>query len=172
VGRTLGSVSVLLLPLLLVAGCAYGIRGLADDDDVLGRWNGEAMPFEPGSTGTATGLSTTSTAGATTGSTTTTSYPTTGSATGSSCDNTGDCSSCANCSTAGECGVAADGCFYDDDCNSFVGCLGGCSEESCFDGCVSLHATGYKLYLILVECAFCDACPVDCAADSQGLCSP
>jgi hypothetical protein len=51
-------------------------------------------------------------------------------------------------------------------------CLDQCVDETCANGCVSQYPIGVALYEVLIDCAFCDACPVDCTYENQGRCSP
>jgi hypothetical protein len=162
--------------LAALAGCAYG---LTDDEDDLGDGFGNLESHDgqagDGGEGNATaaggsGGATTTTTTTTTAATTTAATTTSGSGGGSSCDMHGDCGTCLDCATTSTCANEIDACFADTECNAFVTCLNGCADDVCADACAQAHPAGTTLYMIATECAFCTACPADCAAEGQGLC--
>ncbi len=160
-----------MVVMLGVAGCAYGISfdsNLDEDESFVGQ-GGALQATSSVTTSATTSVPTTTSSSTTTSSTTTSSSTTTGSS--SSCDLQGDCFSCANCSIGGQCAKQFSDCTSNSDCTSFLNCLSSCQDETCANNCSAQYATGFKLYMIMTACAFCDACPVDCQADSQGLCN-
>jgi hypothetical protein len=75
-----------------------------------------------------------------------------------------------NCSTSSTCAAPANNCLSNQDCVDFLDCIQLCMDESCTNTCVSTHPTGSNLYFLLMDCAMCTACPVDCALEGQGFC--
>lgn len=165
-----GVAGVCWLGLVLVFGCAHGVTDRFDDDSLS--LSGPGCT-DSTTTTTSTATSTSGTTTTTTTTTTTSTWSTTSTTTGgSACDTQGDCYACANCSTAGVCAADADACLTDVDCQDLLGCLETCFDQVCADDCASAYPAGAQLYMQLTQCAFCDACPVDCALENQGLCSP
>jgi hypothetical protein len=145
-------------------GCAHGVMDMTES-------------ASDGLTGDDCGGScnTTSTSSSTHSTTTTTTTNTTSTSTtsgGSACDNRGSCDACANCAIGDSCSAQWQSCAADTDCSAFLDCLSGCADDTCANDCATAHPTGMDLYMQMVQCALCDACTVDCAAEGQGLCSP
>jgi hypothetical protein len=103
------------------------------------------------------------------------------------CDDTGVCqdqdqdptNDCISCAFAGECADELNACGVEPDCctpqpdgscgaDSFVGCIGACQDQACFDACAQDHQTGALLYNELTICAICDQCPIDCDGPGSG----
>ncbi len=160
-----------LLAVAMGVGCADGLGpddfpASDDDDGDIGPGAGGAPPHETTTT------TTTSTTASTTTTTTTTTSASVGPSSGSGgvCDNSGDCGSCANCSLGQSCAGEMNACFSDADCSALIDCLGDCFDEVCANACADAHPSGMQLYMAMTMCAFCDACPSDCAVEGQGLC--
>lgn len=148
----------------LAVGCAQGMTG-DDDDGNKGKW--PIASGDGGAGGTANGgassvSSTTSTGHAASSSSS--------GAGGSGCDGQGDCNTCANCSLTNVCAAEVNACTANVDCTDYVDCLSLCQDQPCLDACASQHPTGVTLYMAVAECAFCTACPLDCAIEGQGVC--
>ncbi len=61
-------------------------------------------------------------------------------------------------------------CTNSQECLDFWTCLDNCTDQTCAQNCSNQYTAGYLLYFYLIECAFCNACPSDCANEGQGLC--
>lgn len=89
----------------------------------------------------------------------------------SACDNRGDCYECANCSLSYDCAYEADACMNSVECSDFLDCIYDCYDDACMNACASQYPSGVNLYIQMTDCAFCDACPVDCQYENQGMCT-
>lgn len=158
-----------LLAVALGVGCANGLG----PDDFPSSDDDDGTSTDPGSGGALPNQTTTTTTTTTTTSTTTTTTTTSvgpSSGSGSTCDNSGDCGTCANCSLNQACAAEMNACFNDPDCSAFIDCLNNCFDEVCANACADTYPNGVNGYMALTVCAFCAACPNDCAVEGQGLC--
>lgn len=147
---------------LCLSACAYGITredNHRDSDRSLSTGGGGAGGASASSSSVA---SVSSTAASSVVSST---------SSGMGCDGHGDCAGCMNCSVGNECATEANNCLADQDCADFLDCIQPCMDQTCMDACAQQHPSGFNLYMILTECAMCDACPVDCAVEGMGLCT-
>lgn len=96
-----------------------------------------------------------------------------GGGTSSACDNSGSCgdaaSGCTGCALAGNCAAASDSCLNSADCLGFLDCVGACLDQACYDGCASAHPSGAAAYDALLQCIYCQECPVDCDPANLGV---
>lgn len=92
---------------------------------------------------------------------------------GSLCDNSGACgdqgTGCTACALAGNCQAANDACLNGQDCLDFLGCVGACSDQTCYDACVVANPVGAGLYDAILQCVYCQECPVDCVPANLGI---
>jgi hypothetical protein len=169
----LTKVGLVALGLTMTAwGCAYGI---VESDDV--EEGGALLPIcdcpDPGpcpstlsSTTSGTGAGGSGAGGEDAG----TGGEDAGTGGSSSCDNRGDCYECANCSLNYDCAAEANACMNSVDCTDLMDCLYACGDDACMNACANQYPTGMNLYMQMTTCAFCDACPIDCQVEGQGLC--
>lgn len=158
-------------------GCAYGIMGESDESTDEGAQGITCEVCNDTSTSTATRWTGGSVGGGGTGAGGTGAGGTGAGGTGaggtgggSTCDQSGDCMTCANCSLSGMCAGTANTCMADAECSDLLDCLSACYDDVCANECFNRFPNGTTLYMAMTECAFCDACPVDCQYESQGLC--
>jgi hypothetical protein len=150
------------------------------EDDGGGGAGGAPQPSSgPGQTKGPTTVSTksVSTTGPTTGPTTVqTVGPTTTNqqssisvvSTGSSMCDSGDCSSCQECSFNGPCSLEAQACSNNPECIDFINCISECFDQACYDECSMQYAGGMDDYYNLAICVICDACYFSCDGQSSG----
>jgi len=152
-------------------GCAHGVFDPTESssDGLSETACGDSCTTTSSSTTTAT-TSTWTTTSTTSSTTSTTSATTTTSSDG--CDNRGSCDACANCAITVDCSAQWDGCMANTDCSAFMDCLSGCADDTCANDCATTYPAGMDLYMQMVTCAMCQACPNDCQSEGQGLCSP
>jgi predicted chitinase len=90
------------------------------------------------------------------------------------CDNSGDCyGSCYICAIEGPCLAEETACMNSSDCAALVDCIDPECDEApdwgdCYTQCASLYPGGVAYIEAMWDCIYCDACPVDCAADADG----
>ena len=162
-----------MLTFAVIAGCANGLGPedfpATDDDDDGQAAAGAAAPVfrRPDPV-----HQTTSSSSSSTTSSTATSGPTSSASGGGVCDNSGDCYQCANCSLNNSCTGELNACMNDPDCTAFMDCLSACVDEICANDCANTYPNGVNGYMNMTVCAFCNACPNDCAFEGQGLCTP
>ncbi|MFO0761414.1 MAG: hypothetical protein U0359_33355 [Byssovorax sp.] len=174
---------VLSISTLGALGCAHGLNApdLTDDgQNPLVGADGTGGSGGSGGSGSATGsgagggcgsgTSTTTTTTSTTTSTTTTTTTTSTSSGGGVCDGSGDCGTCGNCAINGACFNETSACFNDPDCSGLVDCLQTCQDDACANACAESRPAGVDLYMNLITCVLCVACPVDCQGPSSGAC--
>jgi len=87
------------------------------------------------------------------------------------CDGSGACSSCVQCASQSACAAEADKCMQTPDCAQIAECVASCGAQDCIDKCVLSFPNGSPELDALAQCAVCDQCPVDCAAQTK-LCAP
>ena len=83
-----------------------------------------------------------------------------------------DCDACTQASTSGQgaCVPQVNTCLNTPDCEALLQCFNGCgNSQTCLQGCVNDHPSGYNVYLDIFECV----CDVGCADECAGepLCS-
>ena len=123
-----------------------------------------------GGIGGGTGGNTGGTGGATT---ITSSTITTTSTVPSPCDNTGECgdgeTGCLACALEGPCEESYFACVDSGSCIDFSNCFFECNgAPGCEEECSMSNPEGAQLYVALLDCAFCDACPNDCTGYGLG----
>lgn len=91
---------------------------------------------------------------------------------GGTCDASNDCSTCGNCSLAALCEPPMTACETDPSCSALLDCLSTCADQTCADDCAAQNPDGQAGYMALVTCVLCDACPVSCGGESMGACGP
>lgn len=92
------------------------------------------------------------------------------------CDNSGNCGDsevgCTACALEGACASANDACATGQDCLDFLGGVGSCQEQGCYDACVTAYPSGAASYDNLITCIYCQQCAVDCDPTSLGVACP
>ncbi|MBL9026884.1 MAG: trypsin-like serine protease [Myxococcales bacterium] len=80
-----------------------------------------------------------------------------------------NCDDCFNSATQpnGACGSQYTACGNNQDCVDFATCINACTTDSCIQGCVNAHPTGYDLYVAIIDCG-CSACASECANECGG----
>jgi hypothetical protein len=88
------------------------------------------------------------------------------------CDD-GDCGTCGDGALGGgACQDAISACLSDADCNALVACMSPCVDEACADTCATQYPGGVAGYEAVETCVLCTACPVSCAGEVPGGCTP
>jgi hypothetical protein len=91
----------------------------------------------------------------------------------SACDNTGNCGDstvgCTACALAGSCAAVSDSCMNDPSCLDFMACVGVCVDQTCADACAAAHPSGAASYDALIQCVYCQECPLDCSPATLGV---
>ncbi len=171
-----------------VTACAHAVDG-STETVIQGQYEGQggstsAVTSGDDSTATTTGSvdPTSGTGGAPTTATTVASSTTTGqgsvtsggpsTGSGGTCDASGACDSCGNCAVGGQCAAAANSCSSNQSCSALLDCLGACADQACADACANSNPSGMTLYMAVITCVLCDACPVSCDGASSGACGP
>lgn len=161
----------LLIGAIALAACATSAKSFDDDDGYRVNAGGEGGTGGAGATsGNGQQQSATVTSNAGPGPATTTSGVTTGpmgcdSGTGNDI-NSVQCQMCVQCSLAVDCVNEANACLGNQQCLDYETCVSACqpNDITCFDNCDSSYPTGSQLYLDMLSCAVCFACPIDCDA--------
>ncbi len=80
-----------------------------------------------------------------------------------------NCDDCFNSATQpnGACGSQYTACGNNQDCVDFATCINACTTDSCIQGCVNAHPTGYDFYVAIIDCG-CSACASECADECGG----
>jgi hypothetical protein len=91
---------------------------------------------------------------------------------GGTCDASGDCQTCGDCAVAGVCAPQMDACNADQDCVAFLDCISTCQDDTCANACATQYPDGTEAYETVVTCVFCQGCTDSCSAESGGACSP
>lgn len=76
------------------------------------------------------------------------------------------CDNCTSCSLGSFCAFQWNAFQSSADAQEFIDCAENCNGPMCLDQCQSQHPMGAQIYFQLVECAYCQACPNNCGADS------
>lgn len=78
-------------------------------------------------------------------------------------------------SGSGACTAQVNACFADTDCDALVSCIDPCVTQTCVQGCITAHPSGYTLYRAIYDCVCTTGCPTVCAGDdlcTRGLGEP
>jgi len=83
---------------------------------------------------------------------------------------------CWGCAMTNECASFVAACAASAPCSNLEACLVPCNQmsgiewQTCTDACKAANAGGVALLASYHACIYCDACPINCAADAAGKC--
>jgi hypothetical protein len=77
-----------------------------------------------------------------------------------------ECDSCVVCAYGSTCADQVTTCENNPACVAFDACRLQCADDACVDQCSVDHPGGEELLVAVLNCGYCDACPVSCGAPS------